>query len=145
MVHKIKVCPKCKKWTIEGTKCDICESVLIYTEYTDMFFNKISPEKQCEYVQKAIGEQNSAVIKSTDVNTRQQVNSSVGKALQIIGGVIIFLGLVVAFILGKDAYGDISFGLFILYFLGGLVTGLFTIGFGEIINLLYSINKKLEN
>mgnify|MGYP001735972994 CR=1 FL=1 len=34
--------------------------------------------------------------------------------------------------------------MFISFFAIGLIPGLFIIGFGEIINLLYSINKKLD-
>ena len=73
MVKKIKICPQCKKWTVgSGEFCGNCGETLIVTEYTDMFFEKLSPIEQQEYVEKAIaGEQ----IMQEEVHTTESNTS----------------------------------------------------------------------
>lgn len=147
MVRKIKICPKCKTWTAgKGEYCGDCGETLIETGYTDMFFEKLSLEEQNEYVQKALNEkENETTVKTTEMNiSHVPLTDSmvVGKALQIIGDIILFAGLLVAFAQGKNVYGEFSVILFLTYFMIGVTAGLLVNGLGHIIILL---NKIIRN
>ena len=68
----------------------------------------------------------------------------IGKALKIVGIIIIIGGCIGSFILGKDSYGYLSYGTFFLYWAVSIISGLLIAGVGEIINLLYTICKKMK-
>lgn len=146
MANKIRVCPFCRTWTSEDMdKCKVCGQGLILTEYTDIFFDKISQDEQFEYVQKAIDEnKDDPNVQNQSVVNTSEPTSGIGKALQVIGIIMIGLGFIVGLLLGHDQYGDVSLGLFVLYFIAGLISGMLMMGFGEIINVLFSIDKKLD-
>lgn len=151
MVKKIKICPQCKKWTVgSGEFCGNCGETLIVTEYTDMFFEKLSPIEQQEYVEKAIaGEQiMQEEVHTTESNTSLAVfltdSLVVGKILQIMGDIIIFSSILVAYDHGKNTYSDFSSIIFLEYFLNGAAIGLITNGVGHIITLLSEINGKMN-
>lgn len=78
------------------------------------------------------------------VTSKEEKENDIGKILKIIGGCIILVGFVSAFLLAKNDYGDVSFILFMIYFCVGLVSGTLIIGFGEVITLLDSINNKMD-
>lgn len=149
MANKIRICPVCKTWTSENRNtCEICGQDLILTKYTDLFFNKLSQEEQFEHVQEVIdgnrdGSNNQNII-NTHVVTTSELTNWLGKTLQIIGAILIGLGFIAGLIFGNDQYGDISLRIFMIYFIAGLISGIIIIGFGEIINLLFSIDKKLD-
>ena len=57
MATKVKVCPCCETWTTTDTKtCPTCHAELITTDYTDIFFGKISPEVQKQYISDVLKE-----------------------------------------------------------------------------------------
>lgn len=149
MTNKIRICPVCKTWTSENQNtCEICGQDLILTKYTDLFFNKLSQEEQFEHVQEVIDgnrdNSNNQSIINTHVVTASESINWLGKTLQIIGAILIGLGFIAGLLLGNDQYGDISLRIFMIYFITGLISGIIIIGFGEIINLLFSIDKKLD-
>ena len=78
-------------------------------------------------------------------NTSQKQNNKryteLGLTMQILGGIIIGIGLISSLIYGSESG---SFVAFIVSLCGGVISGLFIMGFGEIINLLYSIEQKMN-
>ena len=142
MAKKIKICPKCKNWVTDGAKCNICGEDLIQAEYTDMFFDKLSKEEQLEYITKFLTERESA--KTLDSMSAKPNGNRWGKVLQIMGFVFIISGFVAGIVMAQVNYGKISFATFLIYVIAGLISGCFTLGFGEVISLLYSINQKLD-
>lgn len=125
--------------------CKLCGKDLILTGYTDVFFDKITQNEQFEYVQKTIDEHkdDSSTQNKSVINTSKSTRG-IGKALQVIGIIMIGLGFIIGLVLGHDQYGDVSLGLFVLYFIAGLISGMIMMGFGEIIKLLFSIDKKFD-
>ena len=65
-------------------------------------------------------------------------------ALQIIGLIVIVLGVIAAFICGEELGGyRFNWGFFLLILFGAAISGVLFLGFAETINLLDSINKRL--
>ena len=135
MVQKIKICPQCKKWTVgSGEFCGNCGETLIVTEYTNMFFEKLSLTEQQEYVQKAIDQEQARQVElyateSSAPHAVFLVNSLVvGKLLQIMGDIIFLSSILVAYDHGKNTYSDFSCIIFLEYFLSGAAIGFITNG-----------------
>lgn len=160
MAQNICICPKCKTWVADGMmKCSTCGSTLLSTHYTDLFFSKLSLEEQSERVSEYIEKDKAECSKDSSGSVEISRNSTLGQSsngyvvpeengfarvLRILGILFIIIGFLTGLILGRDNYGDIYFGIFLIYFLVGLISGIFTMAFGEVINLLHSINKKLD-
>ncbi|MEQ3232418.1 hypothetical protein [Fusicatenibacter saccharivorans] len=78
-------------------------------------------------------------------NTSEEIYTTlVGQSLKIVGIIVLVGGFIGSFLIGKDSYGYLSYGTFFLYCAVSIISGLLIAGVGEIINLLYTICKKMK-
>lgn len=63
------------------------------------------------------------------------------RTLRVLGKIFIIIG-VLGFLVGLEY--ESTFEIPLIYLLSGVISGIFTMAFGEVINLLHSINKKLD-
>lgn len=157
MAQNICICPKCKTWVADGTtKCPTCGSTLLTTHYTDLFFLKLSPEEQSKRISEYIEKDGTEWSKGSSSSVGISRNSPLGQSgngyavsgenafartLRVLGKIFIISG-VLGFLVGL--VHESTFEIPLMYLSSGVISGIFTMAFGEVINLLHSINKKLD-
>ena len=110
--------------------------------------------EECGYKRPETTE-NTEISETTETpgNTGRNItvieNNKIASIIKFIGKVSIILCIIVGSLLAiqESGYKSFSFnwGMAIIWWVSGLISGFVFIGFSEIINLLSSINAKLQN
>lgn len=77
----------------------------------------------------------------------QQDSNGIGNALKVIGIIEIGLAVIASFIIGTNSGGSSDFNIVtaLIWWISGIVGGMFFIGFGEVISLLQRILNRLSS
>ena len=145
----VKICPKCgKEYPSYFAGCAKCGVTFDLCTNADA---KPMTEKELEKFTKPVTITNPVVTKmpTTDNTTHTESKKTVYIGYNSVAGllkVIAIITYVGAFILGivfgKDNWGDFYFGVALIYWAAGFVSGSMFLGFAEIVRLLHEINQK---
>ena len=83
--------------------------------------------------------------KEEENNQTMDISNPYATAVKVIGIIGIVVGIIVGIVLGntlKERYSVFNFGACVGTIVGSLITGIFILGFGEVIQLLEDIKNK---
>ena len=70
--------------------------------------------------------------------------NGVALALKVMAWAVYALAFILGILLGHDLMGEFSFGLALLYWMVGAISGTLLLGFSEVVRLLHEINQKTK-
>ncbi len=128
-----KSCPSC------GAECDSSAGRCWFCGYT---FSETNTNEK-EPVQSATSSE-TPVHPTSSSGTNGRSNNGIATLLEVLA-ILVYIGAFIAGIMmGKDYYGDFSFGVALIYWVAGLFSGTMLLGFSEVVQLLYEINRKTK-
>ena len=74
----------------------------------------------------------------------EKSSNGVASLLKGLAFMVYLLGFILGIVMGKDPYGDFSFGMALAYWVVGLFSGTMLLGFSEVVRLLHEINQKTK-
>ncbi|MBQ1675167.1 MAG: hypothetical protein II069_03880 [Oscillospiraceae bacterium] len=132
--------------SIERKKCEACGSMCASTATTcwncgHAFGEQVSEEEKERVV---TGQVAAPEARSVENGGTENNGNVVAIAIKVMAGVIYALAFILGVVLGHDLRGEFSFGLALVYWVAGAISGTLLLGFSEVIRLLHEINQKTK-
>ena len=151
MEKKMYYCKNCDKMHAEEAgktlACPSCNSVLLETNITSKEWDNKPLAEKNEVLDMLSGTKGGTHADTELPGSffKREEKNTIASVLSVIGWFLILIGIIEGIaIMSTSPYGDFSSVIGIATFVGGLVSGIFILGFAEIIHLLQKIYNKQD-